>query len=71
MVDQCLSRPDCPAEAWARLVGAQHQDGMVPAEAGRDIRTARTLVRNHYHSGVVAAIAGTLGVARRIDPTRQ
>jgi hypothetical protein len=71
MVDQCLSRPDCPAEAWARLVGAQHQDGMVLAEAGRDIRTARTLVRNHYHSGVVAAIAGTLGVARRIAPTRQ
>jgi hypothetical protein len=28
------------------------------------------MVRNHYHPMIVAAIAGTLAVARRLDPHR-
>jgi hypothetical protein len=27
---------------------------MLPAEAGRDTRNTKTMVRNHYHSTIVA-----------------
>lgn len=70
MVDLCLTEPAYPAHAWERLAGAQQPDGMLPAEAWRDVRNPATRVRNHYHSTVVAAIAGTLAVARRLDPHR-
>ena len=71
VVDLCLAQPAYPAPAWTRLRAAQHADGLLPAEAWRDTRTTKNLVRNHYHSGVVATIAGTLGVARRLDPHRR
>lgn len=71
MVDLCLTEPDFPVTAWERLADAQQPDGMVPAEPGRDTRTAATVVRNHYHSTVIAAIAGTLAIARRLDPHRR
>jgi hypothetical protein len=70
MVDLCLAEPAHPAQAWERLAAVQTPDGMLPAEAWRDARNPATLARNHYHSTVVAAIAGTLGVARRLDPHR-
>lgn len=71
MVDLCLTEPDFPVAAWERLADAQHPDGMLPAEPGRDTRTAATVVRNHYHSTVIATIAGTLGISRRLDPRRR
>ncbi|MBV9314949.1 MAG: hypothetical protein JO100_14750 [Pseudonocardia sp.] len=71
VVDLCLSDPDCPAPAWARLAEAQREDGLLPAEAWRDIRTEKNVARNHYHPGAVAAVAGTLAVARRLEPHRQ
>lgn len=70
MVDLCLVEPAYPAQAWERLAAVQLPDGMLPAEAWRDARNPATLVRNHYHSTLVAAMAGTLGVARRLDPQR-
>jgi hypothetical protein len=71
LVDLCLTEPGYPAQTWKRLVDAQQPDGMLPAEAWRDVRNPSTLARNHYHSTVVAALAGTLAVARRLDPHRQ
>ena len=71
MVDLCLSHPNPSASSWARLVAAQHENGMVPAEAWRNSQTEKNLVRNHYHSTAVAAMTGTLGVARHLDPHRQ
>jgi hypothetical protein len=70
MVDLCLSEPAYSGEAWARLGAAQYPDGMLPAEAWRDTRNPNTLVRNHYHSTVVAALAGTLAIARRLHVHR-
>ena len=70
IVDLCLREPSYPAHAWQRLAAAQLPDGLLPAEAWRDTRNPATLVRNHYHSTVVAATAATLGIARRLEPSR-
>ena len=70
MVDLCLTDPAYPGEAWERLGEVQLADGTVPAEAWRNVRNPATLARNHYHSTVVAAIVGTLAVARRLEPHR-
>jgi hypothetical protein len=71
MVDLCLTEPAYPAPAWERLADAQQPDGMLPAQPGRNANNPATVVRNHYHSTVVAAMAGTLAVARQLDPHRR
>lgn len=67
IVDLCLTEPDYPASAWDALARAQRPDGLLPAEPWRVSRDAAMAVRNHYHSTAVAAIAGTLAIARRLD----
>lgn len=70
VVDLCLSEPTYPPGAWPRVAAAQLPDGMLPAEAWRDTRNPATRARNHYHSTVLAALAGTVAVARQLDSRR-
>jgi hypothetical protein len=67
IVDLCLTEPDHPAAAWESLRSAQQPDGLIPAEPGRPVEPGAKAFRAHYHSTVVGAIAGTLGLARRLE----
>jgi hypothetical protein len=67
IVDLCLTEPDHPVATWDPLARAQQPDGLLPAVPGRVPRDTARAFRNHYHSTVVGAIAGTLAVSRRLD----
>ena len=67
IVDLCLAEPDYPAPAWAALPRAQPPAGLLPAVPGRVPLDTAKAFRNHYHSTVVAALAGTLAISRRLD----
>lgn len=67
IVDLCLAEPGYPAPAWDALARAQQPDGLLPAVPGRVPQDTAKAFRNHYHSTVVAALAGTLAISRRLD----
>jgi hypothetical protein len=62
----CLTEPDDYPHAWEALARAQQPDGLLPARPQRVPTDAAKAFREHYHPTVVAAIAGTLAVSRRI-----
>jgi hypothetical protein len=66
IVDLCLTEPVFYPHAWDGLAGAQHPDGLLPYGPVRVSREIAKAFRNHYHPTLVAAIAGTLAVSRRI-----
>jgi hypothetical protein len=66
IVDLCLTDPEFYPHAWDGLVGAQHSNGLLPYGPMRVSHTLTKAFRNHYHPTLVAAIAGTLAVSRRI-----
>lgn len=67
IVDLCLTEPEYHPNAWDRLARAQQPDGLLPAGPERVPQDIAKAFRNHYHPTVVAAIAGTLAVSRRIS----
>jgi len=71
IVDLCLTEPDFYPQAWEYLAGAQHADGLVPYGPVRVPREVAKAFRNHYHPTLVAAIAGTLAVSRRMTQATQ
>lgn len=66
IVDSCLTEPANYPQAWEALAHAQQPDGLLPTKPGRVPSDAAKAFRDHYHSTVVAAIAGILAVSRRI-----
>ncbi|MGH3513886.1 MAG: DUF6895 family protein [Pseudonocardiaceae bacterium] len=66
IVDLCLTEPDCHPHAWEALARAQQPDGLLPTGPERVPTDAAKAFREHYHPTIVAAIAGTLAVSRRI-----
>ena len=44
---------------------------MVATEPGRDTHDPDTMIRNHYHATLVAVLAATLAIGRRLDPERR
>jgi hypothetical protein len=67
IVSSCLSEPDDNPNAWEVLARAQQPDGLLPARPGRVPTDAGKAFRDHYHSTVVAAIAGILAVSRHLN----
>jgi hypothetical protein len=68
IVNLCLTEPDADASrAWEALARAQQPDGLLPARPQRVPTDAAKAFHDHYHSTVVAAIAGILAVSRRIS----
>jgi hypothetical protein len=66
IVDLCLLEPGDYPHAWEALACAQQSDGLLPAGPERVSTDVVKAFRDHYHPTVVAAIAGTLAVSRRI-----
>ncbi|MGH3790484.1 MAG: DUF6895 family protein [Pseudonocardiaceae bacterium] len=66
IVDLCLAEPDDHPHAWEALARAQQPDGLLPAGPDRVPTDPAKAFSAHYHPTVVAAIAGTLAVSRRI-----
>jgi hypothetical protein len=66
IVDLCLAEPGNHPQAWEALARAQQSDGLLPAGPERVSPDVVKAFRDHYHPTVVAAIAGTLAVSRRI-----
>jgi hypothetical protein len=62
----CLAEPGNHPQAWEALARAQQSDGLLPAGPERVSTDVVKAFRDHYHPTVVAAIAGTLAVSRRI-----
>jgi hypothetical protein len=66
IVNLCLTQPDDYPHAWEALARAQQPDGLLPARPQRVPTDEAKAFGDHYHSTVVAAIAGILTVSRRI-----
>ncbi|MGH3751476.1 MAG: DUF6895 family protein [Pseudonocardiaceae bacterium] len=66
IVDLCLTEPDCHPHVWEALARAQQPDGLLPTGPERVPADPAKAFREHYHPTIVAAIAGTLAVSRRI-----
>lgn len=69
IVDVCLERPRSYPRVWERLAAAQHTDGMVPNGVTRPPADPDRAFINHHHPTIVAAVAGTLTVARALNST--
>lgn len=67
IVDLCLTEPTYHPKAWDCLARAQQPDGLVPAGPERVPQDTATAFRNHNHPTLVAAIAGTLAMSRRMS----
>ncbi|MFJ1705940.1 DUF6895 family protein [Kitasatospora sp. NPDC088346] len=71
IVDACLAEPAGTGDAWPRLAGAQRPDGLLPRDAEPvDDGDPDTTFKNHEHTAVVAAVAGTLTLARALGAGR-
>ncbi|GAA0456404.1 hypothetical protein Aca07nite_52050 [Actinoplanes capillaceus] len=66
IVDACLPAPVCPPEAWTELAEVQRPDGRLPRDAVPGPDEPGEAFRHDHHPTVVAAIAGTLGLSRRL-----
>ncbi len=66
IVGLCLTEPADNPDAWEALARAQQPDGLLPARPERVPTDAAKAFRDHYHSTVVAAIAGILAMSRHI-----
>jgi uncharacterized protein DUF6895 len=66
IVDQCLTEPGDHPHVWEALARAQQPDGLLPTGPGRVPTDPVKAFHAHYHPTVVAVIAGTLAVSRRI-----
>lgn len=64
IIDMCLTEPTWNTESWARYAEAQHADGMMPNGLNRPTDDPEQTFKAHYHSTVVAVIAGALAVSR-------
>ncbi|MGK5531732.1 DUF6895 family protein [Streptomyces sp. URMC 129] len=68
MVDMCLTRPRFYPRVWERFAAAQRADGMMPNGVTRPPDDPARAFLNHHHPTIVAVVAGTLTVARALDP---
>ncbi|MFI9005863.1 DUF6895 family protein [Actinosynnema sp. NPDC053489] len=67
IVDLCLPQPHVPPRIWQRYADAQRPDGLMPRGGSPAPQTAREDFVDHYHSTVVAVLAGTLALSRDIE----
>lgn len=66
VVDACLREPVCPPGAWSLLRAVQRPDGSLPRDDQPAPDGVADAYRHDSHPTVVAAIAGTLGLSRRL-----
>ncbi|MEV1007069.1 hypothetical protein [Streptomyces sp. NPDC049881] len=64
IVDSCLSEPRCDPGEWAVLAAVQREDGIVPRDGRPVPDDPEQAFREHHHTTVVAAVAGTLAASR-------
>ncbi|HZG05696.1 MAG TPA: hypothetical protein VE546_19325 [Streptomyces sp.] len=64
IVDACLNEPHFPADVWEELASVQHEDGLVPRDGEPVEGDAAQRFRDHHHTTVVTAVAGTLALSR-------
>jgi hypothetical protein len=67
IVGSCLPEPYGEMSDWQRLAEIQHADGLVPRDDQPVDDDPVTRFRDHQHPTIVAAIAGTLALARALD----
>ncbi|MEE1941363.1 hypothetical protein V1L54_18445 [Streptomyces sp. TRM 70361] len=66
IVGACLREPYLDPAAWAGLAAVQHEDGLVPRDGKAVDGDDAQRFRDHHHPTVVAAVAGTLALARSL-----
>ncbi|KQV04587.1 MULTISPECIES: hypothetical protein [unclassified Kitasatospora] len=66
IVDSCTGEPVCGLDPWERLAGAQHPDGLTPRDTEPVDQNPARAFKDHEHTAVVAAIAGTVTLARAL-----
>lgn len=66
IVGCCLDRPYCDATDWELLARVQHADGLLPRDGNPVSDDPDERFRDHQHTAVVAAVAGTLAVSRTL-----
>ncbi len=64
IVDACLPEPRSDPEIWELLAAAQLPDGLVPRNGEPVPDDPEEAFREHHHTTVVAAVAGTLALSR-------
>ncbi|UCM90423.1 DUF6895 family protein [Streptomyces marincola] len=64
IVDACLPEPRSAPEVWERLAAVQRPDGLVPRNGEPVTEDPDEAFREHQHTTVVAAVAGTLALSR-------
>lgn len=70
IVGACLPEPQITTDAWERLAGLQHDDGLVPRDGEPVEEDPARRFHAHQHPTVVAAVAGTLALMRTLDTPR-
>ncbi|MFE2937900.1 DUF6895 family protein [Streptomyces sp. NPDC059255] len=70
IVGGCLPEPHCDPADWARLAAVQYEDGLLPRDGRPVDADAGERFATHHHTTVVAAVAGTLTVARALGTGR-
>ncbi|MFF8652697.1 DUF6895 family protein [Streptomyces huasconensis] len=66
IVGCCLKEPYCDPADWERLARVQHADGLLPRDGEPVDDDPEQRFRDHQHTAVVAAVAGTLAVSRTL-----
>ncbi|MFF8644262.1 DUF6895 family protein [Streptomyces sp. NPDC015345] len=66
IVGCCLREPYCDPADWERLARVQHADGLLPRDGDPVADDPEQRFRDHQHTAVVAAVAGTLALSRTL-----
>jgi uncharacterized protein DUF6895 len=70
VVDACLDEPVCGAAAWEELAAVQHDDGLLPRDDEPLPDDPAEVFREHHHTTVVAATAGTIALSGALGTAR-
>ncbi|SEG77091.1 hypothetical protein SAMN04489712_111247 [Thermomonospora echinospora] len=64
VVGACLEEPYCDPDDWRALAEIQHEDGFVPRDGDPIDENPVQRFKDHQHTVVVTAVAGTIAAAR-------
>ncbi|GGU21959.1 hypothetical protein GCM10010244_55700 [Streptomyces coeruleorubidus] len=67
LVDSCLLRPHADPADWQCLAQRQHSDGLMPRDGNPVDDDPVIRFKEHQHTTIVAAVAGTVALTRALD----